>query len=111
MDLAIVFEFVNDVANDTAATVCGDRGVEVNRAMRTVRARKLSVYRTFEGLRTFLAKWRNDPDELCPTAIAQVFAGSDVFTANRACCRIQQRYGCLEQLRFLKRHYLLTRVA
>jgi hypothetical protein len=49
VDLAVVFEFVNDVANDTAATVRGDRGVEVNRAMGTVRARKRSVDGTFEG--------------------------------------------------------------
>jgi len=48
--LAVVFEFVNDIANDTAAAVCGDRCVEVNGAMRTVRARKRSVDGTFEGL-------------------------------------------------------------
>jgi len=50
MDLAIVFEFVNDVANDTAATVRGDSGVEVDRAMRTICAAKRSVDRAFERL-------------------------------------------------------------
>jgi hypothetical protein len=50
VDLAVVFEFVNDVANDTAAAVCGDRCVEVNRAMRAVCARKRTVDGTFEGL-------------------------------------------------------------
>jgi hypothetical protein len=50
MDLAVVFEFVNDVANDSAASVCGDRCVEVNRAMRTIRAAKRSVDGAFEGL-------------------------------------------------------------
>jgi hypothetical protein len=50
VDLAVVFEFMDDVANDTAATVCGDRCVKINRAMRTVRARKGGVDGTFEGL-------------------------------------------------------------
>jgi hypothetical protein len=50
VDLAIVFEFVDDVANDPAAAVCGDRCVEVNRAMRTIRAAKRSVDRAFEWL-------------------------------------------------------------
>jgi len=50
VDLPVVFEFVDYVANDTAATVRGDRCVEVNRAMRTIRTRKRSVYGTFEGL-------------------------------------------------------------
>jgi hypothetical protein len=50
VDLSVVFEFVDDVANDTAAAVCGDRCVEVNRAMRTIRARKRSVDGTLEGL-------------------------------------------------------------
>jgi hypothetical protein len=50
VDLPIVFEFVNDVANDTAATVCGHRCAEVNRTMRAVCARKRSVDRTLEGL-------------------------------------------------------------
>jgi hypothetical protein len=50
VDLAIVFEFVDDVANDTAAAVRGDRCFEVNRAMGTVRAAKRSVDGAFEGL-------------------------------------------------------------
>ena len=50
VDLAVVFEFVDDVANDTTATVRGDRCVEVNRAMRTIRAAKRSVDGPFERL-------------------------------------------------------------
>jgi hypothetical protein len=50
VDLAVVFELVNDVANDTAAAICGYRCVEVDRAMHTVRARKRSVNGAFEGL-------------------------------------------------------------
>ena len=50
MDLAVVFEFVDDVANDPAATVRGDRRVEVNRTMGTVRTAKRRVDGAFEGL-------------------------------------------------------------
>jgi hypothetical protein len=50
VDLTVVFEFMDDVANDTAAAVCGHRCIEVNRAMRTVCAAKRGVDRTFEGL-------------------------------------------------------------
>jgi hypothetical protein len=50
VDLTVVFEFVDDIANNTAAAVCGDRCVEVDRTMRTVRAGKRSVDGTFEGL-------------------------------------------------------------
>jgi hypothetical protein len=50
VDLAVVFEFVDNVANYTAAPVRSDCGVEVNRAMRTIRAAKGSVDGAFERL-------------------------------------------------------------
>jgi hypothetical protein len=50
VDLAVVFEFVDNVANDTASAIRGDCCVEVNRAMRTVRAGKRGVERPVEGL-------------------------------------------------------------
>ena len=50
VDLAVVFEFVDDVANDPAAAVCGDSCVKMNRAMRTIRAAKRRVDRAFERL-------------------------------------------------------------
>src|SRR4029453_16550843 len=65
VNLAVVFEAVDNVANDSATTVCGHRCIEVNGAMRTIRARKGSVNGTFERLRTRLAKWRHDADHLC----------------------------------------------
>src|SRR5262249_53181186 len=41
--LAVVFEFVDDIPNDSAATVCSNRNIEVDRAMRTIRAAKRRV--------------------------------------------------------------------
>jgi len=50
-------------------------------------------------------------DDLCLTTITQILAGADVFPANGARCRIEQRYGCLEQLRFVKRDHVLKTIA
>ena len=108
VNLASVFELVNDVADDAAATIRGHRCLEVDRAMRTIRAGKSIVDGAFEWLRAGLAKWRDDPNELYFASIAEVLAGPDVFPADRACGRIQQRDGCLEQFRFVKRDHVLT---
>jgi hypothetical protein len=48
MNLAVVFKFVNDIADGTAAAIRGDRCFEVNRAMGTIRAAKDSVDGAFE---------------------------------------------------------------
>ena len=50
MHLPAIFKFVDDFANDTPAAICGYRRVEVDRAMRTVRAGKDAADRAFEGL-------------------------------------------------------------
>src|SRR5262249_54948532 len=111
VDLAVVFELMNNVANDTAATVCGDRSGKINCAMRAIRTAKHSVDGAFEGLLTCLTKWRPDADDLCFTAITQILPGSHLFPANGAGCRIEQRYGCLKQLRFVERDHFLTTAA
>src|SRR5207248_9142030 len=67
---------------DAATPVCGHRCVEVNRAVRTVRAGKRTLYGTFEWLGAGLAKWRHDPNEVSIAFIAEILAGSDVFSAN-----------------------------
>jgi hypothetical protein len=50
MNLPVVLEFVDDVPNDTAATVCGDCGLEIDRAMSAVRTRKHVIDRSIEWL-------------------------------------------------------------
>jgi hypothetical protein len=108
MHLAVVFEFVDDVSNDTATAVCGDGCVKIDCAMRTVRAAKRNANGSFKGLRTSFAKWRRDADNLCFATITQVLASTEVFSTNGARCRVEQRYRSLEQLRFLKRDHVLT---
>jgi hypothetical protein len=108
MHLTVVFELVDDVSNYTAAAVCGDGCVKIDCAMRTVRAAERSGNGAFKGLRTCFAKWRRDADDLCFAIITKVLASTDVFPANGARCRIEQRYRSLEQLRFVKRDHVLT---
>jgi hypothetical protein len=90
VNLASVFELVNYLAHDAATPVCGHGCVEVNRAVRTVRAGKRTLYGTFERLGAGLAKWRHDPNKLSFAFIAEILAGSDVFSANGTCGRIEQ---------------------
>jgi hypothetical protein len=90
MHLAIVFEVVDDVSNDTAAAVCGDGYVKIDCAMCTVRAAERGGNGSFKGLRTCFAKWRRDADDLCFATITQVLASTDVLSANGARCRIEQ---------------------
>jgi len=91
MNLATVFKFVDDLANDTATAVCGHGCVEVNRAMGTVGARKYSGESAVERFRAFLAKWRDDPDGFCFALIAEVLASSNAFPADCATRRVQKR--------------------
>jgi hypothetical protein len=93
MNLAPVFKFVDDFANDSATTICGHRGVEVDRAMGAVGARKLAGNSTFKGFRTLPAKWRDDADGLCFAPIAEILAGSNVFPAICANWWVKKRYG------------------
>jgi len=81
---------VNHLPHDAATPVCGHRCVEVNRAVRTVRAGKRTLYGTFEWLGAGLAKWRHDPNEVSIAFIAEILAGSDVFSANGTCGRIEE---------------------
>ena len=64
VNLAVVFKFVDDLANDTATAVCGYCSVEVNLAMGAVRTGKRAGDGTFKRFGAFLAKWRDDADGL-----------------------------------------------
>jgi hypothetical protein len=92
MDLATVFKFVGDLANNTATTVRGHGCVEVNRAMGTVGAGKGVGDRTLERFRAFLAKWRDDPDGFCFALVAEVLASSNALPADCTTWRVQKRY-------------------
>jgi len=111
MNLAAVFKFVDDLANDTATAVRCHGGVEVNRAMGTVGTGKGVGDRTLERFRAFLAKWRDDPDGFCFALVAEVLASSNAFSADSATGRVQKRYGRLQQFKLLKHDHLSARFA
>jgi hypothetical protein len=111
MNLATVFKFVDDLANDTATAVCAHGCVEVNRAMGTVGTGKGVGDRTLERFRAFLAKWRDDPDGFCFALIAEVLVSSNAFPADCATRRVQKRYGRVQQIKLLKRDHISARPA
>ena len=76
MNLTAVFKIVDDLANDTAAAVCGHRCIKVNCAMGAVGAGERAGNSAFEGLGALLAKWRNDTHGLCFALLAEIFASS-----------------------------------
>src|SRR5213083_1534751 len=88
VNLAPIFKFVNDLANDAATAICGHGCVEVNHAMRTVGTCKCACDGTLEGFGTFLAKWCDDTGGLCFALIAEILARSNASSADCANRRI-----------------------
>src|SRR5439155_10684274 len=91
VNLAPVFKFMNDNANDPSTAVSSHRGVEMKRAMGTIRTRERARDRTFERFGAFLAKGRDDADRLRFANIAQVLATSNASPANCASRWIEKR--------------------
>jgi hypothetical protein len=91
MGLTTVLELVNNLADYTSTTVRGDRGIEIYRAMRTVGACERTGNSSFERLGTLLAEWRNDTDGPRFALVAQIFASSNITTADCADWRIEKR--------------------
>src|SRR5947199_274294 len=106
MNLAPVFEFVNDFANDPAAAVCSHGCVEVNCAVGAVGTGKCAGDRTFERFGAFLAKWRQDAYGLCLALIAEIHAGSNASPADRADRWVKKRCGRFQQFRLVKRDHI-----
>src|SRR6266852_6279875 len=72
MHLPAVFEIENDTANNSATAISSDRGVEVQGAMRAIRAIKRTGDRAGEWLRTFRTKWRNNADDFVIACVAKI---------------------------------------
>jgi hypothetical protein len=111
VNLASVFKFVDDFANDTATPVCGHRCVKVNRAMGAVGAGKLAGNGAFEWLGAFLAKWRDNADGLCFALIAEILASSNVFLAHCTNWRVKKRNHRFQWFKLMKRDHISARFA
>jgi len=84
MNLATVLKVVNNLANNPATAIGGNGCVEVNGAMGAIRASEFTGNRAFEWLGAFLAKWRNNPDDLCFALITEMLAGSNICATDCA---------------------------
>src|SRR4029077_1273366 len=83
VNLTAVLKIMDDLADDTAATVRGHRCIKVNCAMGAVGACERAPNSAFEGLGALLTKRRHDTHSLCFASFAEIFASSGLATAER----------------------------
>jgi hypothetical protein len=82
---------VNDLANNPATAVCGNGRVEVNCAMGAIGTGEFTGNRAFERFGTFLAKRRNNTDDLCFALITEILAPSNICSTDHADRWIEKR--------------------
>src|SRR5436309_15201312 len=76
VNVAPVFKFVNNLANNTATAVCGHGRLEVNCAMGAVGTCKCAFDGAVEWFQAFVAKWRPDANGVCFALTAKTAARS-----------------------------------
>src|SRR5881394_406380 len=91
MALLPVFKLVEDLADQTAAAVRGDRAIEVEGAMFAVRATEGLRDRAGKWLGTFRAEGRNDPGRALPAISAEIFGAIDIRRTNDTGRRVKER--------------------
>src|SRR5207247_226220 len=111
VNLASVFKFVNNLANDTATAVRGHGRLEVNCPMGAVGTCKWAFDGAVEWFRTFLAKWRADANGFCFALIAKILGSSNACPTDCADRRIEKRYGRFHQVKLLNRDHISARSA
>src|SRR5438034_2414141 len=111
IDLTPVLKVMNDVADDPATAICGNSGIEMNRAMGAVCAGKRVRNRALERFGAFLAKRRNNAHDLCFALITEILAGSNICSTNRADRWIEKRYDRSQRIKLAKRDHVSTRFA
>src|SRR4029450_4992737 len=111
INLMTVLKVVNDLANNPATAVCGNGRVEVNGAMGAIRAREFTGNRAFERFGTFLAKRRNNADDLCFALITEILGGSNICPTDHADWRIEKRCDRTQPIKLWKRDHISARFA
>jgi hypothetical protein len=84
VNLTAVLKIMDDLADDTAATVRGHCCIKVNCAMGAVGACERGRNSAFEGLGASLTKRRNDMHGLCFASLAEIFASPSLTATERA---------------------------
>ena len=111
VNLTAVLKIVNDLADDTAASVRGHCCIKVNCAMRAIGACERGRNSAFEGLGALLTKRRNDTHGLCFALLAEILASPSLAAAQRAYRRVKKRRSRFEQFKLSKRDHISPRCA
>src|SRR4029453_35297 len=106
-----VLKVVNNLANNPATAIGRNGRVEVNGAMGAIGASELTGNRAFEWLGAFLAKWCNNPDDLCFALITEMLAASNICATDCADWRIEKRCDRTQSIKLCKRDHISTRFA
>src|SRR5438067_12564606 len=108
IDLAAVFKIVNNLADDPATAIGGDRSVKMNCTMRAVRTRKLTDNCAFKRFGTSCTKRPNNTRGLFLASSAEIFARPDYRRADRTDWRVQERNECMQTTKNLQDRQILT---
>ena len=111
VNLMAVLKIMDDLADDTAATVRGHCCIKVNCAMGAVGTCERGRNGAFERLGALLTKRRNDTDGFCFASLAEIFASSSLATTERAYRRVKKRRGRFEQFKLANRDHISPRYA
>src|SRR5256885_7170850 len=94
IDLAAVSKIVNNLADDPATAIGGDRSVKMNCTMRAVRTRKLTDNCAFKRFGTSCTKRPNNTRGLFLASSAEIFARPDYRRADRTDWRGEEGEKC-----------------
>src|SRR5947207_1059350 len=108
VNLMPVLKFVNDLSNDTPATVRGHCCIKINGATGAVGTGERGCNSAFEGLRALLAKRRNNTHGLGFALLAEILSSSSLAAAERAYRRVEKRCSRLGQIKPAKREAHVT---
>src|SRR5205823_12181259 len=90
MNLTAVLKIMNDLADNTAAAVCGHCCIKVNCAMGAVGTCEHGRNSALEGFGALLTKWCDDTHGFCFASLAEIFASSSLAAAQGAYGRVKK---------------------
>src|SRR2546421_5729905 len=91
MNLTAVLKIMNDLADNTAAAVCGHCCIKVNCAMGAVGTCEHGRNSAIEGFGALLTKRRDDTHGFCFALLAEIFASPSLAAAQGAYRRGKKR--------------------
>src|SRR5437870_7703438 len=90
MNLTAVLKIMNDLADNTAAAVCGHCCIKVNCAMGAVGTCEHGRNSAIEGFGALLTKRRDDTHGFCFALLAEIFPSARLAAAQGAYRRVKK---------------------